>query len=308
MNKSSFLICLMLSFFFALPARSQELQARISVNAQQVSSQIDKKVFQTLQTSLTTFLNNRKWTNDAYQQNEKISCNFLITIRQSPQDNVYKATLVVQAARPVFNSTYQSPLLNFQDESFTFKYVEYQPMEFNENRVSGSDVLVSNLTATLAYYVYIILGLDYDSYSLRGGDAYYQKAQQIVNNAPEGRDIEGWRAFDGQRNRYWLMENLTNNRYALVHDALYSYYRLGFDLLYENEEEARNALMNTINLMNTLNNDNPNSMIVPFFFQSRANELVKVFKKASPDEKNRAREILSKLDVSNSNLYKQELR
>lgn len=308
MNKRAIFICFIAIGLSAKFVTGQELQARISVNAQQISSQIDKKVFQTLQTSLTTFLNNRKWTSDAYQQNEKISCNFLITIRQSTQENVYKATLVVQAARPIYNSTYQSPLLNFQDESFAFKYVEYQPMEFNENRISGSDPLVSNLTATLAYYVYIILGLDYDSYSLRGGDPFYQKAQLIVNNAPEGRDVEGWRAFDGQRNRYWLMENLTNNRYALVHDALYSYYRLGFDLLYENEGEARNALMNTINLMNTLNNDNPNSMIVPFFFQSRANELVKVFKKAQPDEKNRAREILSKLDVSNSNLYKQELR
>lgn len=308
MNKRLIIVCFIALSLSAKIVDGQELQARISVNAQQISSQVDKKVFQTLQTSLNTFLNSRKWTSDAYQQNEKISCNFLITIRQSTQDNIYKATLVVQAARPVFNSSYQSPLLNFQDESFAFKYVEYQPMEFNENRVSGSDPLVSNLTATLAYYVYIILGLDYDSYSLRGGDPFYQKAQLIVNNAPEGRDIEGWRAFDGQRNRYWLMENLTNNRYALVHDALYSYYRLGFDLLYENEGEARNALMNTINLMNTLNNDNPNSMIVPFFFQSRANELVKVFKKAQPDEKNRAREILSKLDVSNSNLYKQELR
>ena len=300
-------------FFFLVIATneivvSQELQARLSVNASQVGTQIDKKVFQTLQTALTNFLNNRKWTTENFQPNEKIACNFLITIRQSVADNVFKATLVVQAARPIFNASYQSALINFQDESFTFKYVEYQPIEFNENRVSGSDPLVSNLSATLAYYVYMILGLDFDSYSLRGGDSYFQKAQLVVNNAPEGRDIEGWRAFDGIRNRYWLMENLTNNRYTLIHDAFYSYYRLGMDLMYENEDESRSAIMNTINLINTLNNDIPNSMIVQFFFQGRANEIIKVLKKADPDTKNRARDILSKIDISNSNLYKQELK
>lgn len=289
-------------------AFSQELLVRLSVNASQVSSQVDKKVFQTLQTALTNFLNNRKWTTETFQPNEKIVCNFLINIRQGLPDNTYKATLVVQAARPVYNASYQSALINFQDESFTFKYVEYQPVEFNENRVSGSDPLVSNLSATLAYYVYMILGIDFDSYSLRGGDPYFQKAQLIVNNAPEGRDVEGWRAFDGLRNRYWLMENLTNNKYTLIHDAFYSYYRLGLDLMYENEEEGRTAIMNTLNIINTLNNDIPNSMIVQFFFQGKANEIVKLFKKADPDMKNRAREILSKIDISNSNLYKQELK
>ena len=250
-------------------AFSQELLVRISVNASQVSSQVDKKVFQTLQTALTNFLNNRKWTTENFQPNEKIVCNFLINIRQGLPDNTYKATLVVQAARPIYNASYQSALINFQDESFTFKYVEYQPVEFNENRVSGSDPLVSNLSATLAYYVYMILGIDFDSFSLRGGDPYFQKAQLIVNNAPEGRDVEGWRAFDGLRNRYWLMENLTNNKYTLIHDAFYSYYRLGLDLMYENEEEGRTAIMNTLNIINTLNNDIPNSMIVQFFFVSQ---------------------------------------
>lgn len=298
-------VCMLILFRAGI---AQELQARITVNASLVSSQIDKKVFQTLQNSISNFLNNRKWTSETFQPSEKISCNFLLTIRQSLGDNVYKAGLVVQASRPVFNSSYQSPLINFQDESFTFKYVEFQPVEFNENRVSGSDPLASNLSAALAYYVYIILGLDFDSFSMRGGDPYFQKAQQIVNNAPEGRDIEGWRPFDGQRNRYWLMENLTNNRYALIHDAIYSYYRLGMDMMYENPAEGRSSIMNSLNQLNTLNADISNSMIVPFFFQGRSSEIVKVFKKAEPDEKNRAREILVKLDISNANVYKQELK
>lgn len=300
-----FIVLLSLGY---LPAFSQEIQARLSINASRVSSQIDKKIFQTLQNSLVTFINNRKWTNQTFQTNEKIVCNFQINISEALPGNVFKGALMVQAARPVFNSTYETPLINFQDEGVVFKYVEYQPIEFNENRVSGSDPLVSNLTATLAYYVYMILGLDFDSFSLKGGDPYFQKAQLIVNNAPEGRDIVGWRAFDGLRNRYWLMENLTNTRYSLIHDAIYSYYRLGMDNMYENETEARTAVLNTLSQLNTINNDIPNTMVVQFFFQGKSTELVRIFKKSPPEEKQKAQEILSKLDVTNSNTYKQELR
>ncbi|MHA4847754.1 type IX secretion system protein PorD [Flavitalea antarctica] len=287
---------------------SQELSARITINASQVSSQTDKKIFQTLQNSLTTFVNNRKWSNETFKTNEKIVCNFLVIINEAVGNNVYKASLTVQAARPVYNTAYETPLINFQDESFTFKYVEYQPIEFNENRVTGSDPLASNLSATIAYYAYTILGLDYNSFALRGGDPFFLKAQQIVNNAPEGRDINGWKAFDGLRNRYWLNENLTNNRYAIVHDAFYSYYRLGMDLLYENEAAGRTGILNTIGQFNTLNNDIPNTMIVQFFFQGKATELIRIFKKGTPEEKQKAQEMLVKLDIANSNRYRQELR
>ncbi len=289
-------------------AMGQELNVRISVNSSQVGSQVDRKVFQNLQSSLNTLLNNRKWTSLNVQTNERIECNFLLTLLQAQEDNVYKASLTIQAARPVYNTSYQSPLINFIDESVTFRYVEFQQLEFNENRVAGTDALSSNLTAVLAYYVYVILGLDHDSYALRGGDPYFQKAQSIVNNSPEGRDISGWRAFDNLRNRYWLMENLVNNRYAIVHDALYSYYRLGLDFMYENEVEARGSILNALNLLNTLNNDIPNSMIVQFFFQGKSTEMIGIFKKAPPAEKQRAQEMLMRLDISNSNTYKQELK
>jgi hypothetical protein len=292
---------------FISRSSAQELQARVSINASKISSQTDKKIFQTLQNALTTFLNNRKWTEDTYQQNERINCNFLLTINTA-ENNVYTASMAVQAARPVYNSTYVTPLINFLDDQITFKYVEYQPLEFNENRVSGTDGLTSNLTATIAFYVYVILGLDHNSFSLRGGDAFFQKAQNIITNAPDGRDIIGWKAFDGQRNRYWLMENLTNNKYALLHEAMYNYYRLGLDNMYDNEQDARQAVLNAITQFNTLNNDQQNSMIVPFFFQGKSNEIVKIFKKAPPTEKQRVQEMMVRLDISNANVYKQELK
>src|SRR5262252_9065828 len=160
---------------------AQEIQSRITVVSSKISTKVDKKVFNTLQTALTNFVNNRKWTNDVFMQSEKIECNFLITLENDDGNDTYDATLTVQAARPIYNTTYQSPLINYQDDKFTFRYVEFQPMDFNENRVQGSDPVAANLTATFAYYVYIILGMDYDSYSQRGGDVYFQKAWNIVN-------------------------------------------------------------------------------------------------------------------------------
>jgi Domain of unknown function (DUF4835) len=302
--------CIILILFlsiFSASVTAQELQAKVSINSSQVASTVDKKVFQTLQGALTTFLNGTKWTDDVFQQSERINCNFLLTIGKA-EDNVFTFTMIVQAARPVFNSNYSTPLINFQDAPNVFKYVEFQPIEFNENRVAGTDGLASNLTATLAYYVYIILGLDYNSFSLKGGEPWFQKAQNIVNNAPDGREITGWRAFDGQRSRYWLATNLTDSKFSVMHDAMYNYYRKGMDFMYENEPEARKSLLECITQLTTLNNDQPHSMLIPFFFQGKATEISKAFKKAPPDEKQRVQEMMMRLDITNANLYKQELK
>ena len=286
---------------------AQEIQARLTVMTNKISTNIDKKIFNTLQTALTNFLNNRKWSNDVFAPNEKIQCNFLLNIEQELGNNIYKGKLTVQAARPVYNTTYDSPIINFIDDDVVFRYQEFQPIEYNENRIQGNDPVAANLTAILAYYVNIILGLDYDSFSLRGGDPYFKKAWNIVNNAPESRDITGWRSFESLRNRYWLAENLNNNRFAIIHDVLYSYYRSGLDIFYENEEEGRKGILNSLNFLNTINAENPNSMLMQFFFQGKSAELVKVFSKANGDTKARAKDILSRLDITNTSAYK-ELR
>lgn len=285
--------------------QGQELQARFSVIASKVSTQVDKKIFMTLQTALTNFLNTRRWTNDVFQPNERIQCNFLLTIDQDLGNNVFKGKLTVQAARPVYNTSYDSPLLNYLDDNVVFKYVEYQPVEFNENRVQGNDPLVANITAVLAYYANIIVGLDYDSFNIRGGDNYFQKAWNIVNNAPENKDITGWKSFESLRNRYWLAENLNNNRFNLIHDAIYSYYRSGMDIFYDNEDAGRTGLLNGLNYLNTVNNENPNSMMMQVFFQGKSNELVKVFSKGTAEQKTRAKDILTRLDISNTAAYKE---
>lgn len=304
-KKTGFVV--VLAVFFASAIQAQEIQARVTVMTQKVSTQVDKKVFQTLQTSLTNFLNTRRWTTDVYQPSEKIQCNFLLNIEQELGNNVYKGKLTIQAARPIYNTNYDSPIMNYIDDNVTFRYVEFQPVEFNENRVQGNDPLAANITAVLAFYVNLIIGFDYDSFSLRGGDSYFQKAWNIVNNAPENRDIGGWKSFEGLRNRYWLAENLNNNRFALLHDALYNYYRSGMDLFQENEDAGRNGILNCLTFLNTMNTENPNSMIIQFFFQGKSNELVKVFSKANAEQKTRAKDMLSRLDITNAQVYK-ELR
>jgi hypothetical protein len=201
-------------FLYTFNVSAQELRGRVSVISSRVGNNVDKKVFQTLQTALNDFVNSRKWSNDNFTTQEKIDCSFLLNLESTGDPNIYKASLTIQSGRPVFNTSYISPVINYQDNDVLFKYTEFQQLEFSDTRVSGTDPLVSNLTAVMAYWINMVLGFDYDSYSQGGGKPYFQKAQNIVNNAPEGRNINGWKAFDGTRNRYWLAENLSNSRYT----------------------------------------------------------------------------------------------
>ena len=199
-------------------------------------------------------------------------------------------------------------MVNFLDAEVTFKYQEFQPVEFNESRIQGNDPVAANLTAIFAYYAYMIIGLDYDSFSPKGGEAFFRKAQNIINNAPEGKGLSGWRVFDGLRNRYWLNENLINNRYNIVHDVIYSYYRAGMDKWFDNEEEARKNVMQSLIQLQAFNKENANTMILQFFMQGKMQELIALFKKGTPEERSRAIQILSELDVINGPAYKQQLK
>ena len=302
------LTALLVTMAFIGNVGAQELNSRVTVVSTRVNNLVNKNAFNTLQTALTNFINNRKWTSDAFDPSERIDCNFLLNLESTDQTNVYTASLTIQAARPVFNTSYKSPIINFKDDNVIFKYVEFQQLEFNDNRVTGNDPLISNLTAVFAYYVDLILAFDYDSFSLHGGDPYFLKAQNIVNNAPDGRGISGWKAFDGIRNRYWLVENTTNPRYGIIHDIYYNYYRLGLDQLYSDESKARTEMLNVVNLVEKFNTDNPNTMINQFFLQSKAAEFVNVFKKATPPEKSRVLEVLPKYDIANATKYQEGLK
>jgi hypothetical protein len=308
MNAIKFWLSLMLVIAVAKPLAAQEINAKVTVLSNRISTQIDKRIFNTLQNQLTNLANNRKWTEQNFKPNERIDVNFILNLDRQIEVNVYGASLTIQAARPVYNSTYNSPLVNWQDNDVVFRYVEFQPVEYNDNRISGNDPLASNLTAIIAYYMQIVLGLDFDSFSPGGGEPYYKKALFIVNNAPQGRNIAGWTQFDGLRNRWWLAENLTNSRNALFHDAVYQFYRKSLDFYYTNEQDARKEMMNTINTLYTFNSTYPNTMMMQFFMQSKSDELIQIFKKATPDEKSRMVELLQKIDVTNAAKYKDQLK
>ena len=284
--------------------KGQELAAVVNLQTNKVDNQVDPKIFTQLQTQLKDFINQRKWTSDIFTQEEKIDCSFYITIESQVSPGVYNAKLSIVANRPVYRANYTTPLLNMQDANFTFKYQLGQPIEFNENNVARTDPLEANLTATLAYYAYIILGLDYDSFIKNGGAPYYSKALNIVYNAPDGSGISGWKSYDGQRNRFVLIDNLTKSGFEQLHEIHYNYYRKGMDQMTEQPEQAKVAILNALMSLQELNEDNINSMAISIFMQGRVAELIGLFSEADRTTKKQLMVTLSAIDIANINKYK----
>lgn len=298
---------LLISFIFLFTAflvNGQELSATVSLQTNKIDNQVDAKIFTQLQTQLKEFINQRKWTTDIFTAEEKIECSFYITIESIASPGVYDAKLSIVANRPVYNSNYTSTLLNMQDASFSFKYQLGQPIEFNENNVKRTDPLEANLTATLAYYVYILLGLDYDSFSKMGGAPYYNKALNIVYNAPEGAGISGWKSYDGQRNRFVLVDNFTKSGLDPIHEAFFNYYREGFDQLVTAPEMAKIAILNALIGLQELNDENANLMAISIFMQGKATEIIGLFSNADRTTKRQLLKSLSSIDIANINKYK----
>ncbi|MFA9206428.1 MAG: DUF4835 family protein [Burkholderiaceae bacterium] len=283
------------------------LAATITIQSSKVDNQVDPKIFPQLQIQLKDFINQRKWANDAFSNEEKIDCSFYITIESVAAPNVYDAKLSIVSNRPVFNASYSSSVLNMQDAKFTFKYQLSQPIEFNENRIQGADPLESNLTATLAYYIYIILGLDYDSFAPKAGMPYFNKALNIVFNAPEGSGITGWKSYDGQRNRYILIDNLTKSGNDKVHDVIYSYYRDGLDQMTDKPELAKSNILNALINLEQMNEGAVNGMLIPILMQAKFSEIVGVFNKSDKATRKQLLTTLSSLDIANINKYKEKL-
>jgi hypothetical protein len=286
---------------------AQELAATISIQSSKVDNQVDAKIFPQLESQLRDFINQRKWSNDAFSNEEKIDCSFYITIESVLSPGVYDAKLSIVSNRPIYNASYSSSVLNMQDARFTFKYQLSQPIEFNENRIQGADPLESNLTATLAYYIYIILGLDYDSFAPKAGMPYFNKALNIVFNAPEGSGISGWKSYDGQRNRYILIDNLTKSGNDKVHELMYNYYREGLDQMIDKPELAKNNILNALMGLQEINEGAVSGMLIPIIMQSKFSEIVGIFNKSDKATRKQLLTTLSLLDIANINKYKEKL-
>lgn len=287
------IVCISASF-------AQELRCNISISSTKIQG-TNKTVFETMQSDLYEFMNNRKWTDHQYAMDERIECSFFINMDEQISSDEFKGSIQVQARRPVFNSSYETILLNIKDNDFHAKYIEYQTLEFNET--SNKD----NLTNILAYYAYIVLGMDYDSFSPEGGTEYFQKAQTIVNNSQNAVE-KGWKAFESERNRYWLVENILNKSYAGFRSCTYQYNRLGLDLMSDKPEEGRGVVAESLKSIQKVFRVRPSLYILQVFFDAKSDELVNIFSKSFPDERNRVSVILNECDPSNGTKYEKILK
>lgn len=285
-----FFLCVLI---FSLDA--QDFQCQISVNSSQISGS-NRNKFNTLQQELYKFINDRKWCQYTFKTNERIECAMMINLSENSGD-VYTGTMTVQLQRPIFNTNYKSTVLNFQDKDIKFTYEEGAPLEYAENSN------LSQLTSLIAYYLNLFIAMDFDTFSLNGGSPYFTICQNIVNlnqNAAE----PGWKVFEsGQRNRYWVMENLTNPSYSNLHGFLYKYHRLGLDVMSESVDVGRASILDALRDLQKVNSQKSNLYIVQIMVLAKADEIVNIFSEATPVEKTEVIRIMKQLDPANQSKY-----
>lgn len=278
---------------------SQELNCDVTVRTKEIEK-TNQQVFETLEKSIWEFMNNRNWTEKDFKNNERINCNMVINIKDKNNDE-FKATLQVRSSRPVYGTSYNSTIFNYYDQNFDFQYVEYDPLDY----VDGS--YTSNLTSLLAYYAYVIIGLDLDTFSEFGGTNYLQKAESVVNSA-QNSDYNGWQSAGTSKNRYVYVDQLLDSRFEPFRKALYSYHRKGMDVMSEKTEEGRKKIFESIQLLQKVHQKRPNTMIMSQFFQAKSDEIANIFSKGDASTKNQVLEILRKLDPSNYSKYQNKIR
>lgn len=277
---------------------AQEFNATVQVVTEGIQA-TNKQRFETLEKALVQFINNRKWSDRNFKSEERIECSFVVNITNvSPNNDQFDATLQIQYSRPVFNSGYRSSVLVHRDNDFNFRYLEFDRLDFQENQFT------SNLTSVLAYYAYIILGLDADTYELNGGDPYYAKSQRILGNA-QNSGFTGWGSFDGRKNRFWLVDNLTSPVFDDYRTCLYEYHRKGLDLMHnpQKQKEAKENIKNALLKLEKVNDNRPNSFVMQLWFDAKNNEIADIFSGGEPVKTAELKALMVKLDANNAQLY-----
>ena len=288
-------IHLLIFLIIPITVSSQELNCRVVVNADQVQT-TERSIFQEMEVTFAEFMNNRRWTEDQYDQEERINCNLILTISQQPSIGRFEASVQVLSSRPVFNTDYESVLMNFADRDWTFEYLASQPIQFSEN------TFLDNISSLLAYYAYMIIGFDYDSFSELGGEDYFQRAWQVVINAQQS-GYPGWEQFNSIRNRYWLAENLLSNEMEPIRRAQYQYHRQGMDILSEQPNEAHKSILESLEQVQKANNARPRSILTISFLDAKADELAQIFTTGNPNERRQAYNILTNIDPTKSDIF-----
>ncbi len=289
-----FLFAIHHSLFTA--ASAQELKCSVKINTPKLQS-TDPKIFQTLQKAMFDFMNNRKWTEDVFEVAEKIECNIVINVTDELGSDKYRLQMNIQSSRQIYNSSYNSTILNWSDKDFVIQYVEYQPLDYADDRYA------SNLTSVLAFYAYTMIGLDYDTYSPKGGTPYFDKAKSIVT-IMQNYDEEGWKPFEKNlKNRYWISDNLSNSKSDVYRSVLYNYHRNGLDVMYQSAENGRAAIVSSLKQIEKMYEDNPNGVLLTQFFAAKSDELANIFMDGTPQEKQQMSALLNRIDPANSKKY-----
>lgn len=284
MNKfRNIFICL--SLMFTTAAYAQELNCKVSINASQIQG-TNTQIFKTLENSLTEFINERKWTSAQYSTAERIACNFNITVKSYTDDGTFTCELIVQSSRPIYNSNYNSTVFNFKDPNFNFHYLEYDQIELQDNNIDN------NLTAMIAYYAYLIIGMDMDTMAPMGGDEILHAAENIVNSAQTLSD-KGWKAFDDSRNRHGILSDYMDGSMKPYRQLMYDYYRTGLDEMAQNADRGRAAITTSLGLLKQAKEAKSMSAVPQLFTEIKKDELINVYSKGSAKEKEEAFTILS---------------
>jgi len=276
-------------------ANSQDFRCSISITSNKISGTNYEK-FNQLQQDLYKFVNDRKWCQYTFKMEERLECSILINLETQTGD-VYNGTMTIQLQRPVFKSSYKTMVLNFQDMKIQFKYTDGAPLEYAE----GSNL--SQLTSLVAFYLNLFLAVDFDTFQRNGGAPYYQKCSEILNLNNSAVE-PGWNALEtGQKNRYWLMENLTNTSYSKFHDFLYQYHRLGLDIMAETPDVGRAAILESLRLLQQINQQRSALYLMTIITQTKQREIIDIFKEGSPSEKQEAVKIMKLIDPANATKY-----
>jgi hypothetical protein len=274
---------------------AQDINARVQVVSPKIQS-VNKRIFQSLETAMKDFLNGRKWSLDNILPAERIDCNFILNVTSWDGSSTFSGELQVQSLRPVYNSTYTSTLINTLDKDIDFIYTEGQPIDYTDQNFQ------SNLSSIMAFYAYVIVGMDYDTFSRYGGTVYFAEAQNVVTNA-QSSSYKGWKAFDGTVNRYWLAENLNNKLYQPLRSFMYDYHRNGLDVMYDNAAKGRKAIDAILPTLSQVDRQRLGAVFPLVFFTAKSDELVAIYAKADAQERTDAMNILNQADPSNGLKY-----
>ncbi|XLS30902.1 DUF4835 family protein [Flavobacteriaceae bacterium M23B6Z8] len=263
------MVIVALFFLFLNKGLAQELNCNIIVNSDQVG-QTNQQIFKTLERALNDYVNKTKWTNKTFKIQERINCSMLLTITEFDASNQFSGTIQVQSSRPIFNSSYDSPVFNYNDRQFNFTYLEFEPLFFNPNNFE------SNLVSVITYYIYIILGIDADTFEKNGGTPYFEKARSVVNLA-QGSGFLGWQQTDGNRTRWELIDNLLSNTFKEYRTAMYNYHRLGLDVMIDNMTLAKQQIIGCMKMFESLVARRPNAFLLQTFFDAKSEEILGIF-------------------------------